>query len=133
MLAQIYEIWDKDSKEVLFFCPDYKEKEVLKKTEDPYELSGFFPIPKPLCFSGKITSMIPISLYERYKTQSDELNRITARINALVKTLKLRGLYDSSITGISDILTAGDNEFIPADGLAGRLGDQSLEKALWVS
>lgn len=130
-LAHIYKIWDKESRQVIFICPDTSDR-VIKAVEDPLKLDGFFPIPQPLMFGQKLSSMLPIPLYAWYKKQSDELNRITIRIENITKALKVRGFYDSSIEGIAKVLTAEDNKLIPAENVAALYDKGGLEKALFL-
>jgi len=130
-LAQIFEVWDKIEKQVIFICPEHKDKE-LKRVDDPLQLSGFFPIPRPLIFGQKLSSLIPVPLYAYYEEQDKELNRITVRINKIVKALKVRGFYDSSLQGIEKVLTANDNELVPVENAAAMQQGQTLEKSIWL-
>src|SRR5690606_20011998 len=98
-LAEVWEIWNKAKREVLFVCPAYKAG-FLRQAADPLQLSGFFPCPEPLTMFRKISSMIPVPLYKLYEEQAKELNRVTNRINALIRMLKVRGAYDSTVEGI---------------------------------
>lgn len=129
-LAQVYEIWDRNKKEVVFFAPSY-EREILKRLPDPLGLSGFFPCAEPLVFMLKITSMVPKPLYLFYKEQAEELNEITRRIKLIVKALKVRGFYDSSLKGMEILFEQDDNKLLPADNVAAMQQGQTLEKAIW--
>ena len=129
-LARVYEVWDKLEKEVLFICPE--EKTILKTVPDPLQLSGFYPIPRPLVFGKKLSSLVPVPLYAYYEEQDKELNRITIRINKIVKALKVRGFYDSSLEGIQKVLKAEDNELVPVENAASMQQGQTLEKAIWL-
>lgn len=129
--AHICEIWDKDEKEVIFICPSYKNSEI-KRVSDPLQLSGFFPISRPLHYNRKISSLLPIPLYSFYEEQAKELNRITIRINRIIAALKVRGFYDASLSGIEKVLTADDNTLIPAENVAALQDGRSLEKSIWL-
>lgn len=129
-LARVYEIWDKLEKEVIFICPE--EKTILKTVPDPLQLSGFYPIPRPLVFGKKLSSLVPVPLYAYYEEQDKELNRITIRINKIVKALKVRGFYDSSLQGIEKVLTAADNELLPAENVAALQDGKTLDKSIWL-
>lgn len=131
-VAEVYEIWDKDEREVLFVSPQWKSAPI-KKVEDPLNLTGFYPWPKPLTFVQKISSLVPISLYAMYEEQAKELNRVTVRINKLIAALKVRGLYDSTVEGIDKVLQAEDNTLVPAENVAAMLSQgNALEKAIWL-
>ncbi len=131
-VAQVYEIWDKDEKEVIFISPQYK-KGMMKEVDDPLKLSGFFPMPRPLTFIAKVSTLLPVPLYVMYEEQAKELNRITVRINKLIAAMKVRGLYDSTVEGIDKVLRADDNVLVPAENVAAMLANgNALEKAIWL-
>lgn len=129
-LAHIYEIWDKESRKVLFVCPALPDQ-VVKEVEDPLELDGFFPLPEPLAFFQRISSMVPQTLYASYKEQAKELNRVTQRIMKLIEALKVRGYYDGTVEGLGDLLTSEENTLIPAENVVA-LQNGTLEKAIWL-
>lgn len=129
--AQVFEIWDKDHKKVLFVSPGYKEG-VIKSVDDPLKLSGFYPCPKPLMFLHKLASLIPIPLYNTYEQQAEELNDITVRIKKITRALKVRGFYDGTLQDLDKLLQKGDNELIPAQNVAAMQQGQTLEKSIWL-
>lgn len=126
----VYEIWDKHTKTVYFVTEGYPE--FLKKVEDPLNLVGFFPMPRPLMFFRRISSLLPTSPYTFYEDQARELNQVTVRIRRIVAALKVRGFYDSTIEGIEKLLSAEDNTFLPAQNIAALPQGQSLDKALFL-
>lgn len=130
-LGHVFEIWDKDERKVLFIAPALPET-FLREVDDPLGLSGFFPMPKPLSFFGKIRSLVPVPLYLAYEEQAKELNRITVRINKIINALKVRGFYDSTLEGLEKVLQAEDNVLVPAENVAAMQQGQTLEKAIWL-
>lgn len=131
-LAQVFQIWDKATKEVLFIAPCYV-KAPLQKLPDPLKLQGFFPCPTPMKFMAKVSSLTPVSLYKTYMDQAKELNRVTMRINKLVEACKVRGLYDSTIDGLKDVLTSADNVLTPVDNVAALVANgMTLDKSVWL-
>lgn len=130
-LACVYQIWDKSRREVISISPGYKDGP-LHRVSDPLGLSGFFPCPRPLMMLRKISCLTPTSLYALYEEQAKELNAITVRINKLVRALKVRGFYDSTIEGLDKVLNADDNILIPAENVAALQQGQSLEKSIWL-
>ena len=130
-LAHVFEIWDKETKMVRFLAPSYPAG-FVKEVEDPLQLSGFFPMPRPLVLFPKISSLVPVPLYTIYEEQAKELNRITVRINKIVQALKVRGFYDSTLEGLEKVLAADDNVLIPAENVAAMQQGQTLEKAIWL-
>ena len=130
-LGHVFEIWDKETRMVRFLAPSYPAG-FVKEVEDPLQLSGFFPMPRPLMLFPKISSLVPVPLYTMYEEQAKELNRITVRINKIVQALKVRGFYDSTLEGLDKVLAADDNILIPAENVAAMQQGQTLEKAIWL-
>lgn len=130
-LGHVYEVWDKLTRRVLFLSPGYS-RGPLRVVEDPLGLSGFFPVPRPLAFIRRVNSLLPITPYKLYEEQAKELNRVTQRINKLVAALKVRGFYDATLEDLDKVMKAGDNELIPASGVAALQQGQTLEKSLFL-
>lgn len=128
--AEIWEIWDKEAKEVVWICKGYPEP--CKTQADPLELSGFFPIPKPLYAIENDQTLVPAALYTQYEQQAKELNLISGRINKLVDALRVRGIYDSSLGELSQLMKSADNEMIAAANVTALLERGGLEKAIWM-
>src|SRR5690606_21232802 len=95
-MACVYEIWDKNKREVVFLSDSLPDK-ILRHIPDPFKLVGFYPCPEPLTFLRKISGLVPVPLYKFYKDQAEELNDITYRIRKIIRTIKVRGAYDSSL------------------------------------
>jgi hypothetical protein len=127
--GMVWEIWDKDSKKVLFICQDYHER-VLKTEDDPLELTNFFPTPKPLQAIEQTASLIPVTPLRIYEALVDELNVITRRITKLVKTLRPRGLYGGNPLDIKTVAEADDGELVPATDSMQFMQAGGLEKAI---
>lgn len=128
--ADVWEIWHKDDAEVLFIAPSYKEAPLLT-LPDPLNLQGFFPTPKPLMAIEDSSSTVPVPLYELYREQAEELDRVSERVNTLVKGLKFRGIYDSTLSELSELMRGQDNDLIPAANVTALIERGGLEKAIW--
>ncbi|HEY6019333.1 MAG TPA: hypothetical protein VIY48_05340, partial [Candidatus Paceibacterota bacterium] len=115
--AEVWEIWCKDSKKVYFISASYKVSP-LKTVDDPLQLKGFFPCPRPVYAIEDVESLTPIPLYEQYKEQAEELNRISVRINKIIDALKVRGIYDATISEMAEVMRGADNDLIPAQNVA---------------
>lgn len=127
----IYEIWDKKKKRVYFISPKFPE--FLKDEEDPLELTGFYPIPKPLTFLAKSSDLVPTALYELYENQAHELNKISVRINRIVDAIKVRGAYDGSLGDtLNTLLKGDDNTLIATDNASNMALEGGLEKYIWL-
>jgi len=128
--ATVWEIWDKEAREVLFIAPSYKDKPLMT-VDDPLSLTDFFPNPKPLYAIEDSGDMVPIPLFEYYKEQADELDTVTRRISILVKGLKMRGIYDATLSELSELMRGEDNDLIPAANVTALIDRGGLEKAIW--
>jgi hypothetical protein len=127
--AMVWEIWDKDSKKILFICQDYHER-VLKAEDDPLQLTNFFPNPKPLQAIEQTASLIPVTPMRIYESLVDELNTVTRRITKLVKTLRPRGLYGGNPLDMKAVGEAEDGELVPATDSMQFMQAGGLEKAI---
>lgn len=129
--AEVWEIWDKEKREVIYICKDYK-KSPLKIVKDPLGLTGFFPNPEPLMSITQSDSLVPIPEFMMYETLADELDRVTSRINKIIKGLRVRGIYDSTISEFDKLLAKEDNELVPAESTVVLMERGGLEKAIWM-
>lgn len=129
----VWEIWDKTKREIVFLAPSLKDKP-LKQAKDELGLEGFYPIPRPMYALESSDSLVPVELFKLYKDQADELDRITQRINALIKACKIRGIYDSTLECVATAMKAADNEFTPtAEGAIALMAQGgSFDKAIWI-
>ena len=130
--ACVYQIWDKaGGKVVKYLSPQYTEG-ILKEVDDPLNLSGFYPCPKPLQFLDKTHSLVPTALFKIYENQAMELNIIQLRINKLVQACKARGIYDGSLgADLQKLMEADDNELVPAETASSLAAEKGLGNAIW--
>lgn len=128
---KVFEVWNKLDRKVHFFSPAWPEG-ALKSVDDPLGLVNFFPVPKPMNFMKKVTTLTPTPLYEQYRQQAQELNDITRRLKAIIKAVKVRGAYNSTIEGIDKILSADDNEMIPVENMASMPDNTGIDKILYI-
>lgn len=110
--ALVWEIWDKENRQVLFISPEFGE-DALSRQEDPLGLVEFFPIPRPLQTILSSDSMVPVVPHKIYKALINELGEVTKRITKLVKQLRPRGGYLSTSPDLKNISEADDGELVP--------------------
>lgn len=115
--AIIWEIWDKDSRQVIWFSDDYPEG-VLDKQDDPLNLKDFFPCPRPVRAVTTTDTFVPQSFYSQYREQADALDTLTQRIRVLTKALRVIGVYDQSQANLAKLLSGTDNRMVPVDNWA---------------
>jgi hypothetical protein len=130
--ADVWEIWDMDSRTVIWVCESYRKGPVLVEP-DPLELEKFFPVVDPLRAIEDSDSFDAVPLYEQYREQAEELDRISTRINKLVVAVKARAIYDPSLgPQVAELFRGDDNDLIPADLDIKKLYEAGgIEKAIW--
>ena len=128
--AEVWEIWDRETKTVIFVAQSSPD-DTLKEVQDPLQLDRFFPIPRPLYALEDTESLIPTPIYNLYKEQAEELDRISGRINKIGDALKVRGIYDSTLGELSELFKGSDNHLIPASGVTALVERGGLDKFIW--
>lgn len=130
--ACIYQIWDKAGGQRVRYLSPQAPDGLLKDDDDPLQLSGFFPCPKPLTFFEKPYSLQPTALYTLYENQAKELNLIQLRINRLIDAMKARGLYDESLgLDLEKLFQAEDVTLVPAQATSSLAAEKGLDNAIW--
>ena len=115
--ACIYEIWDREKREVIWFSKGHKS--ILDTKPDPLKLVGFEPCPKPMLANITTSNTVPRPDYYMIQDQYSELDTVNNRVSMLIQACKVVGVYDQSASGISRMLTEGfDNQLIPVDNWA---------------
>jgi hypothetical protein len=123
--AEIWEIWDKTQKRVLWVAPGSQNLGILDQVNDPLGLQGFFPNADPLLATTTTDTRIPVPDYVEYQDQASELDNITRRIDILLKALKVSGVYAGSEKQVLQQLIGGDeNKLIAVDDWAQFMTDK---------
>lgn len=143
-VTRVWEVWDKGDRKVFFVSEDYKEsvlyplpdprKPDSTKGEPPLKFKNFFPCARPLMAVEDSASLIPTPLYEQYREQAEELDRVSARINKLINQMKVRGIYDSVLSELGDLLKGTDDgDLVPSENTAKLYAlNGDLNKAVWM-
>jgi hypothetical protein len=131
-LAEFWNVWDRTSQRE-FFIQDDAEK-LLFTLENPkgqpsLELDGFFPIPEPLKLIENTGSLEPIPPFVLYRDQAEELDRVSIRISKIVDAIRVRGVYDSKLSELQDLVDSGDNQLTPVQNAQAWL-QSGLDKAI---
>lgn len=109
----VFEAWCKDSRKVYFFSPNDVD-DYIKTGPPPIRLEGFFCCPQPLQMM-RINGLEPLCPYDVYAKLCDELDEVTRRISALVKQMRVRGLYDPKMApDFEKLKDAEDGDYISA-------------------
>ena len=127
--ACIYEIWDKETKKVIWLSKSLGE--ILDERDDPLELENFWPCPKPLYSTLTTDNLEPIPDYTMYQDQARELDELTNRIDGLIHALKVRGVYDASESALQRLFSEGENNtLIPVKNWQAFAEKQGMKGAL---
>lgn len=115
--AIIYEIWDRQTRKVLWLSKAYPG--LLDEVDDPLQLEDFEPCPKPLFALMTTSNCVPTNDFVMCQDQYNELDLVNNRISLLVQACKVVGVYDAHATGIQRMLQQGsENTMIPVDNWA---------------
>lgn len=110
--AIVYEIWDRQTRKVVWFCEGYGEG-LLDEKDDFLGLSSFEPCPTPMFANTTTSSCTPRPDFFMIQDQYNELDTVNARISLLVSACKVVGIYNSNATAIQDLLKGNENTLVP--------------------
>lgn len=114
--AEIWEIWIKETRKVVWIadgCP-----EVLDEKDDWLKLDGFFPCPRPLYAILTTDSLMPITDYEQYRPQAEQMDNMTQRAKAIIEACRVLGLYDESIGALEEMFKNDETTLHPVENWA---------------
>lgn len=105
--AKICELWDKETGKVYWLSKGMQD--FIDERDDPLDLEGYFPCPKPLYATITTDTLVPVPDFVLYQDQATALDILSDRIDGLIKALRVRGIYDASQPALQRLLTEGDN------------------------
>jgi hypothetical protein len=115
--AEIYEIWDREEREVIWYSKGMTE--LLDTKPDPLGLRGFEPCPKPMLANISTSNTVPRPDYYMLQDQYSELDVINNRLSMLIQACKVVGTYDQTQPAVGRMLgEAFDNQLVPVDNWA---------------
>jgi hypothetical protein len=127
--AKVFEIWNKRTFKVCWVAKGYPLS--LDERDDPLELEGFFPCPKPLIATTTTGTMIPVPDYCEYEDQAQELDNLTQRIYMLTKACKVVGVFNAEFKELGRLFTEGiDNKMFPVTSWAAMSEKGGLKGAI---
>jgi hypothetical protein len=110
--AEVWEIWSKEEEKVFWWSAGCDETLDIK--DDPYELEGFWPFPRPMMANLTTTAFMPRPEFSLAKDLYNEIDFLTTRITMIERAVKVVGCYDASADGVRRLFTEGfDNDLIP--------------------
>lgn len=131
-VAEFWEIWDKLGRKVFFTQEDCDHLLFPKDNPDgepPLDFEDFYPNPEPLKIIENTGSTLPIAHFSLYEEQANELDKLSMRIDKIVSQLKLRGVYDSKLKELADLMNVDDNDMVPVQN-TGAWTEAGLDKAI---
>lgn len=115
--ATVYEIWSKEDRRVYWYADGCAE--ILDEKDDPLELEGFFPFPRPMIANATNDAFMPRPDFILAQDLYNEIDFVSTRITLLERAVKVVGVYDKTAEGVRRILTDGfDNDLIGVDNWA---------------
>lgn len=115
--AEVWEVWDKDTKYVCWYTEGYGE--ILDEIDDPLNLEGFFPDPPPFIANVTTSRYMPRADFSLAKDLYRDIDKLQTRISLLTDACKLIGIYDKQNGALQRIFTEGiENDLIPVDNWA---------------
>lgn len=109
--APVWEIWTKEGKRVIWWSNAYKQG-TIEEIDDPLQLKGFWPMPKPLLASVKGDTLTPRPDIMYYARRAEEVRIATEKLNGILKALSVSGLIPAGITDDVKKLLDGDSKII---------------------
>lgn len=112
--AEVWEIWDKESKCVYWYTQGVDE--ILGHEDDPLGLDGFFPDPPPMIANSTTSLYMPKSDFMLAQDLYQEIDVLETRIALLTEACKCVGVYDKANDGVQRVFTEGvENQLIPVE------------------
>jgi hypothetical protein len=105
--------------------------EILDEKDDPLQLEGFFPCPKPMYATLTTDSLEPIPDFVLYQDQANQLDTLANRIDGFINALKVRGVYDAAEPSLARLFSEGENNtLIPVKNWAAFAEKQGMKGAI---
>lgn len=112
--ADVWEIWNKETREVFWYVEGYAE--ILDRQDDPYELPGFWPCPRPMVANLTTSKFMPRPEFALAEDLYDEIDEVTERITRLESGIKVVGVYDKNSPEVKRLLDeAVQNQLLPSE------------------
>lgn len=116
--AEIWEIWEKKNKKVYWFSQGADL--ILDMRDDPLELNGFWPMPRPMVANPTTTMFLPKADFLFAQDLYNEIDELQGRIAVITRAIKVVGVYDKAAgDSAGRMLKEGiENDLIPVDNWA---------------
>lgn len=113
--AALWEIWDKETRKVYWYVEGYGK--IIEEQDDPLELTGFFPVPRPLAANITTSEYLPLADYTYAQDLYNEIDDIETRLSILTDAVRATGAYNSAFPELQNILNdTGEAGLVGVDG-----------------
>lgn len=104
-ICEVYEIWDKKSKKIYFYCPtiDNGTDELLGVMDYPCDID--FPCPLPLMYDEYPNTIFTPSRHSQFLEQYKQVDATTESMNKIIPTLWVNGFYAKDLVGLDKAFT----------------------------
>lgn len=128
--AEVWEIWDKETRKVYFVCLEYTDA-CLDIVDDPLRLDDFFPCPYPLLATTTTDSQWPTADFNIYGRLAEELEYVTKRISAMAECIRLVGATASMFhNDVKNMLQLSDGQLWPIENWTSFVERSGLKGAI---
>jgi len=129
--AEVFEIWDLESKKVYWVSEGLKSQPLDIK-DDPLKLKDFFPCPEPLLATTTTDSRYPTPDFKIYEKLADELDYVCKRISSIVECIRIVGMSAAALDKeIRSMLKLADGQTWPIENWQQFINEKGgLEKAI---
>lgn len=115
--AEVWEIWCKEHKHVFWYVDGFER--ILDHKEDPLQLEGFFPFPRPMFSNLTTSALLPRPDFVLAQDLYNQIDLLASRITLISNAIRMVGVYDKTADGVKRIFSeANENEMIPVDNWA---------------
>jgi hypothetical protein len=112
--AEVWEIWDKDSRKVVWYVEGYGQ--TLDSKDDPLGLESFFPCPRPMLANATTDKLLPRPDFAVAQDLYNEIDTVSTRITLLERAIRVAGVYNKASGEVRRLLSEStSNELIPVD------------------
>lgn len=130
LYADIREVWDRDSKKVMWICPEYTD-DFVHIEDDPYELLNFFPCPDFIFGTVGPDDLYPVPAFYQLEGLIGQIHQCFARLKGAIKATKRKAAVDGSIPELKELAEDTDEgDFLVINKLMQLLGEGGLEKVI---
>ena len=110
--AEVWEIWDKQTKQVFWWSKGFER--ILDKKKDPLGLYGFWPTPEPMLANTVSNLLLPQPDFAIAQDLYNEIDELETRIGIITTAVRVVGVYDEANDGVKRMLEEGfENDLIP--------------------